>query len=452
MKLTEQIRKGFLFIGKALSSVSAAAINGAHGGWYPIIKESFAGAWQRNITLRGDSVLSFHAIFGCITLIASDISKMRVKYVKRDSHGIWQEVKMPDRIRKILRNPNGYQNMIQFIENWMNSKLSRGNTYVLKRRDAQGKINGLFVLSPDLVSVLVSETGDVYYQLGTDNLTDVEKGGIVVPASEIGHDRFNCLFHPLVGLSPIFACGLAAAQGLGIMNNSQKFFENMSRPGGILSAPGAISPETAERLKKSWEDNYSGNNMGKIAVAGDDLKYIPLTMTAEESQLVDQLKMTAEVCCAAYHVPKHKVVGDPPSYNNIESLDTQYYTQCLQALIEAFEFLMDEIMEFEDGEGIELDLDSLLRMDTKTQMETLSEGVKGKMLTPNEARMKLSKAPLKGGDDIYLQMQDFPMATLSKRKSPDDSKTSSTPSATASDDIAAQGSKLLDSFSRHLNG
>ena len=38
----------------------------------------------------------------------------------------------------------------------------------------------------------------------------------------------NCLYHPLVGLSPIYACGLAAQQGLAIQNGSTEFFGNMS--------------------------------------------------------------------------------------------------------------------------------------------------------------------------------------------------------------------------------
>jgi len=36
----------------------------------------------------------------------------------------------------------------------------------------------------------------------------------------------------------------------------------------ILSAPGAISDETAARLKTHWDANYTGNNAGKVAVVG----------------------------------------------------------------------------------------------------------------------------------------------------------------------------------------
>ena len=74
-----------------------------------------------------------------------------------------------------------------------------------------------------------------------------------IPADEIIHDRFNCLFHPLVGISPLYAAKLAANQGLRIQENSALFFGNMSRPSGILTAPEQISDETAERLARTAE-------------------------------------------------------------------------------------------------------------------------------------------------------------------------------------------------------
>ena len=40
-------------------------------------------------------------------------------------------------------------------------------------------------------------------------------------------------------------------QGAAIMNNSASFFTNMSRPSGVLTAPGTISTETAARVKAS---------------------------------------------------------------------------------------------------------------------------------------------------------------------------------------------------------
>ena len=225
-----------------------AGILANRGGWLPIIRESFAGAWQTNVTIDRNLVLTHFAVFSCITLIASDIAKMRLRLVQRDADGIWTEVDNPA-YSPVLRKPNGIQTRIQFWEHWMLSKLSNGNAYVLKVRDSRGVVAKLYILDPNRVQPLVSEDGEVFYQLASDNVSGV-LSEVTVPASEIIHDRMNCLFHPLVGLSPITAAALAATQGLNIQRDATRFFGNRSTPGGILTAPGAIKQETADRSRR----------------------------------------------------------------------------------------------------------------------------------------------------------------------------------------------------------
>lgn len=401
---------------KKLKNYLAGALTYASWPWR--ILEMNSGDWQRNIEYDTSCVMAYHAVFACTTLISGDISKLAINTVREDKNGIW--VKQKAGKAAVLENPNNYQNRIQFMEHWISSKLSRGNTYVLKGRNNAGDVIRLYILNPDYVLPLVTPSGEVYYQLGVDNLAGIQSGGIIVPASEIIHDRFNCLFHPLVGLSPIYASGLAAYQGLKIQENSAKFFKNMSRPSGILSAPGAITDETAGRLKTDWETNYAGDNIGKVAVLGDDLKYYPLSVNAEDAQMIEQLKMTAEIVCGTFHVPKYMVVGDPPSYNNIESLWQQYYSQCLQKLMEDAELCIDRGLGFEEGSGVEFDISGLIRMDSKTAIETRTKAVGGGLETPNEARKKLNLPPLPGGDTVYLQQQYYSMEALAKRDAKDD--------------------------------
>lgn len=413
---------------KALSPV-----NSVGGGWYTIL-EPFAGAFQRNIKVNRDNVLSNPANFSCKTLIASDIAKLRVKLVAKDANGIWTEVSN-SAYSPVLRKPNSYQTRIQFWESWVLSKLSFGNAYILKERDARNVVVGLYVLDPRLVTVLVSDSGDVYYQLNQDNLSGV-KVDIIVPASEIIHDRYNCLFHPLVGLSPIFANGVAATQSLNIQNNSARFFGNRSMPSGILTAPGAIGDDTAKRLKDNWDKNYSGENVGKVAVLGDGLAFNPMATNAVDSQLIEQLKWTAEIVASTYHVPPYKIgVGQMPTYNNIQSLNVEYYTQALQRLIEDAELCLDEGLGIGDGNtvngatyGVEFDVDNLLRMDSVTQMTVLKDSAG--ILEIDEMRAKLGLKPTKGGNAVFLQQQNFSLPALAKRDAQDDpfsSKSSSPP-------------------------
>lgn len=391
--------------------------------WFPIVRESFTGAWQRNITVNNTTVLAHSAVFSCVTLIASDISKMGLRLVEQDANEIWRPTQSPA-FSPVLRKPNHYQNRIKFIESWVLSKLSRGNAIILKERDERRVVVALHVLDWNRAKPLVAPNGDVFYQLYRDDLAGVIDE-VTVPASEIIHDLMNPLFHPLCGVSPLFACGFAAMQGLAIQSSSTDFFSNGALPGGVLTAPGTIDDATAKRLKEHWENNYTGKNAGKVAVLGDGLKFERMVMSSVESQLIEQLKWTGETVCACYHVPPYMVgIAPPPNFNNIEALNQQYYSQCLQSLIECIELCLDEGLGLTEVSGktlgTEFVIDDLLRMDTATQVKTLGDGIKQALFAPNEARRRINLKPLTGGDTVYLQQQNFSIEDLNKRSQSDD--------------------------------
>lgn len=392
-------------------------------GWWPLTFDRFGGEWQADVEVNHDSVIAQTTVFSCITLIAGDIGKLRLKLTVQDGE-IWPETTSPA-FSPVLRKPNNYQIRQQFIEHWIISKLSHGNTYVLKARDNRGVVTSLHILDPSRVQPLVANDGSVYYQLQEDNLSQVPAGLPAIPASEIIHDRMNCIFHPLIGVSPIFACGLAATQALKIGNNSAKFFQNMSRPSGMLTAANRIDDVTAERLKREWEKNYGGDNLGRVAVLGDGLNYQPMTVNPVDAQLVQQLDLSAKQVCATFHVPAYMVGAEPPpAYNNIGALKQEYYDRCLQKLIEALESNLDEGLGLFSVPGrtlgTEFDLDGLLRMDAATMSDTLSKSVGGGWMAPNEARAKANLPAVAGGDTPYLQQQNFSLSALAKRDAQSD--------------------------------
>jgi len=415
------------FLRKVAGAVTKAApstlsgVSGQGGRWFTLFdSDRMLGDWQRDIEVDRGAVLGNWAVFACITLIASDVGKLCLDLVD-EVDDVRQEVKSPA-FSPVLRKPNRYQTRQKFIEQWLVSKLTNGNTYVLKERDARGVVIALYVLDPCRVEPLVSESGDVYYRLQQDNLAQVPDSLPAVPASEIIHDTMVCLYHPLVGISPIHACGLAATQGLKIQQNSAKFFTNMSRPSGVLTAPGQISDETAGRLKENWEKNFTGDKIGRVAVLGDGLKYEAMTVNAIDAQLVEQLKLSAEMVCSTFHVPPFKIgIGAIPAGQKVEDLNQIYYSDCLQALMESIEALLDEGLGLVDvpghSYGVEFDLDDLLKMDSTTQTENLKVQVGAGIRKIDEARAQLGLPPTPGGDTPYLQQQNYSLAALAKRDS-----------------------------------
>ncbi len=424
-----------LFEQKAVPANGTLLPVNSRAGWFGSVLESFTGAWQRNVEVKLDTVLTYSTVFRCISLISSDVSKMRMKLVEL-TDGIWNETSSPS-FTPVLTKPNRYQNRIQFFASWIISKLAWGNAYILLERDARKVVVRMYVLDPTMVTPLVAPDGAVYYQLKRDDLAGIPADAVAVPASEIIHDRWNTLFHPLVGLSPIYACGISAIQGLKIKNNSAVFFGNGSQPGGVLTAPGAIGDDTAARLKAHWEANYSGANVGKVAVLGDGLKFEAMAMKAVDAQLIEQLKWTAEDVCSCFGVPAYMAgVGAAPLNNNVAALSQQYYSQCLQVHIESIELCLDEALGLPVVQGhiygAEFELDDLIRMDAATQIEALAKAVGGSIMTPNAALKKMNQRPVAGGDTIYMQQQNYSLAALNKRDASDDpfgTKSSAPPAA-----------------------
>lgn len=410
-------------------------------GWtslFQAVAEPFSGAWQQGVKADPEAVLSFHAVFACISLISQDIAKMRLRLMQTDAHGIRRETRRGD-IARLCRRPNAQQNRIQFFELWLNAKLRHGNTVVLKIRNARGQIKELRILDWNRVEPLVADDGEVFYRITPDRNCGITEA-VTVPAREVIHDRFNCFFHPLIGLPPVYAAGLAATQGHHIQENSTSFFRNGGRPSGVIEIPGSITEENAKKLKSNWDSGYTGENAGKTAILSNGAKYNPTTFSPVDAQTVEQLKMTAEIVCSVFRVPAYKIgVGQPPSSDNVEALEQQYYSQCLQTLIESIELLLDEALETGENESTEFDVTTLLRMDSERRMKTLGDAVKNTLLTPNKARKRENLPPLAGGDALYLQQQNYSLEALSRRDAREDpfassGKTASVPQAVAASD------------------
>lgn len=405
---------------KALPQLRTLSPSGQ--GWWPwgVIRESFTGAWQANVEIRAETALSYFAVYACLRLISTDIGKLSLRLVEQDDEGIWHDTES-SAFSPVLRRPNRFQTINKFIEYWMLSKLMYGNTYVLLERDQRRIVVAMYVLDPSRVTPLVASDGGVYYQLKRDELSGLANETQIFPASEIIHDTYITPFHPLIGLSPIYACGLAATEGLSIQNASKSFFDNGANPGGMLSAPGAIGDDTVRRLLKT----VAAKQPGEILIGGDGLKFEKFTMSAIDAQLIDQLKMTAEQVCSAHGVPPYLVdIGPPPPYANFEPLLLKYHSQCIQSLTTNCEKSLDKglgLTEKINGKqfGTEFDIDDLIWMDTATRVTSANTSIGSGGMSPDEARKKyfgLGSVP--GGDTPYMQQQYWPLKQLADRETP----------------------------------
>jgi HK97 family phage portal protein len=411
---------GFDFsVKKALSPV----YGGMQNAWR-IIGEPFAGAWQRNIEEKRGDLLTYPTLYACIFRISSDIGKLPFQLMQRNQNGTGQVVTNPA-YSPVLRKPNNYQTEGQFREYWIITKLLFGNAYILKRRDERGVVVDLYVLDPCRVIPMVSDSGAVFYQLQTDvaaSLGGIPGVGIltgeqmIVPASEIMHDRCMTLHNQLIGIPPVAAAHWPALKNMKIMRSATEFFANNAQPGGILTGPAGMSDEDAKAVQDYWAENFSGSNAGKVAIIGADMKFTAFAMKSIDSQMVEQMRYSDEQICQPFGIPPFKVgIGTIPSGLGVDGVNQLYYQDAIQPHIEHMEALLNEGLRVSAPLEVELNLEPLLRMDEAKRAEVETKLVGGKIKTPDEGRARFNLAPTGGGDTLWGQNQDYPLGMLANR-------------------------------------
>jgi HK97 family phage portal protein len=384
------------------------------------------GSWQRNLDRVPDStLLSFSAVYACINAISSDIAKLPwLVWKQRPSNkGRTPQPKHP--IQAVLDTPNPYQTRMDFMSQLLVSTLYTGNAYIFLRRDRAGAVVAMHPLPPSMVRPLMSTDGDVFYSVSTmpfnvEAINGYADGDTaIIPARDVIHHRLFTLSHPLLGVTPLFAAASSAYAGMNITDSQRTFFANMSRASGVLQAPAKISNELAARLKKDWEEAFSGGNLGRTAVLGEGLEWKPISMNAIDSQLIEQLRWTIDDVARVYRVPMF-LIGDASrsTYRNSEQMTRQYYANCLQYHIESLEIRFNQALGLGANIYTEFDLAALLRTDLDVRFAAYRDALQAGWLMINEVRALEDLPPVEGGDEPLVQQQYQPLSMAGSVRMP----------------------------------
>lgn len=371
------------------------------------------GSWQRNLNSPhlGQELIAFSAVYACINTISADISKLPALVFRVDLDNGARDPQRRDYYVGLMNKPNDYMTGPDFLFAFVQSYLFQGNTYVYTPRNRRGEISAMHVLNPYRVQPTIAEDGSIFYRCGEDFLAGLVPGS-VIPERDIIHHRLPLLpGFPLVGVTPIFAAAASSAVGLKILQTSQQFFSNMSRPSGMLTSDQRISPDNATRFKQEWDEVYRGEGTGKIAVMHSGLKFEPLTITATDAQLIEQLRWSVEDVARVFRVPPF-MLGDMTkvSYRNTEQLARAYLTGCLSYHIEAIERRLARAFEFGPEFEFKLDLSALLRTEIDVRFAAYRESLNSGWQSINEVRAQEGLGPVEGGDEPRVQMQYVPLS------------------------------------------
>jgi HK97 family phage portal protein len=315
-------------------------------------------------------------------------------------------------LSRILRNPNYYQHGSDFKLNLVFSLLSTGNAYAFAIRNDRSEVDSLHLMpSYGTQPFIDPDDQAVFYGLGNNPmLGDIS---VMIPARDVLHIRLYTPNHPLIGVSPVRYATTATGINNSISRNQAAFFNNMSRPSGVLSTDEKLSKEQMTALREAWYEKSRGLNSGDVPILSWGLRWQPFSITSEDAQLIDAYRMSIEDIARVFNVPL-MLIGDyqKATYNNSETLMRHWLAQGLGFLLEHIEKSMGKFFRLPANEMVNFDVNNLLRTDFETRVSGYGKAIQSGLYSPNEARALEGLPAVEYGDEPRVQAQVVPLSQV----------------------------------------
>jgi HK97 family phage portal protein len=294
--------------------------------------------------------------------------------------------------------------------NLVKDLLLNGNAYVVGIRNHRNEFSSLHLINARSTSPYIEpDSKEVFYACGQNPfLGDLDA---LIPSRDVMHIRLHTPRHPLIGVSPIEHAATSIAANAAITGHQAAFFNNMSRPSGVLSTDMKLTADQMVQLRTAWEAQSTNMNSGRIPILGSGITWEPMSISSQDAQLVQAFQMTVEDVARSFRVPL-PLVGDyrHATYNNVEQLISSWLSTGLGFVLEHIELSFDKFFGLPRGQFTEFDVDALLRTDFAGRVDGLTKGIQQGLFTPNEARAKMGGLPaVPDGDIVYAQQQMKPL-------------------------------------------
>lgn len=309
-------------------------------------------------------------------------------------------------LSRILRRPNDYQSISDFLLNLVRTTYLQGEGFALGVRNDRNEISELHLMRYG--SAMVGSDGSIFYRLGGNEIAEYRFDlSAPIPARDVLHVRLHTPRHPLKGVSPILAATLDLAMSGAALNQQVAFYLNQARPSYMLETDEKLTAEQTRDLRARWDEQTKGENAGGTPILTWGLKAKPVATNAVDSQLAEMLKMTEQNVALAFRVPLQVLGMGGTAFASTELLMQSWIASglgfCLNHIEEAFGQLFR--LRGVPYEYMELDTRALLRSAYRERMEGLARGVISGIYSPDEARNEMSLPVVEGGYGAMPRVQ-----------------------------------------------
>lgn len=387
-------------------------------------KDSIAGyAWRFSLgtSAAGKPVtertaMQMTAVYACVRILAESIAGLPLHLYRYKGQG--KEKALDHPLYTLLHDePNPEMSSFVFREVLMCHLLLFGNAYAQVIRNGRGQVTALYPLLPNRMTVDRDEHGQLYYryQRSADEATGGKKAETAILSPQDVLHIPGLGFDGLVGYSPIAMSKNAIGLAMAAEEYGSKFFANGAAPAGVLEHPGVI--KDVSKLRESWNETFGGSrNAGKVAILEEGLHFAPISMSPQDSQLLETRKYQLDEIARIFRIPPHMIGDlDKATFSNIENQSREFVTYTLGPWMARWEQGLTRALLLPSEKGklyVKFNVDGLLRGDYKSRMEGYSIGIQNGFMCPNDVRA-LEEWDLipedKGGDTFVINGNMLPL-------------------------------------------
>jgi HK97 family phage portal protein len=250
------------------------------------------------------SAMRVSAVFACVRLISSALASMPINVYEK-AGAIARIVDEPPLWWLLNEQPTARYTAASHWEGVGGYTQLRGDAFTYIGRDKMGTPRELIPLPWEAVTPERYKVGDAwrlkYY------IKDIDTWGC---------DQDDMLHFPgfgfdgLRGMSVIsWAARNAAGTALAMDEYSGRFFAGGAHPSIVLEVPGAMKKDSINELRDAFAAKYSGvDNAHKLPlVLTNGIKAAPLSINAEDTQLLEARKFQVIDIARAFGVPPHMI-------------------------------------------------------------------------------------------------------------------------------------------------
>jgi HK97 family phage portal protein len=358
------------------------------------------------IPVNNDTALTFSAVWAAIRILSESVAQLPISLIEREENG--------DKINRtnhplynLLHNkPNEYITYFSFIQKIMVDLCLNGNSYVKIERNGAGRPVALYPI--DFDNVEIREYEDKYYYFNSET-------GEAIEYEEMLH--FKTMSQDgMIGLSPIDTCANSISWGLGLEAYGNSYFSNGAKVSGVLETDRALSTEAVDRLRNSFDNNYSKiGDSNKTLILEEGLKFNSISMSNEASQFLASRQFSIEEVCRIFNVPPHMLADlSKSSFSNIQEQSREFVQYSLQPYLSMIEQEMTNKLFKKNETGklfVEFNVNALLRGNPKDRAEYYRTMLNIGAISINEIRQKENMNRVEEGDSLFMQLN---MTTVDK--------------------------------------